>query len=103
MSLRAHLNQAVTIEPRSGNSAYGPVFGAPTTEQWYLEPGRKRVVGSDGIELVSSLQAFAPADSAVSIGDRVTYSGRHYEVIECAPLLVRGNVRHYEVALRSIK
>lgn len=74
------LRNTVTVEPYAGNSANGPLHGAPVTVACYLEEGNKLTRDSKGHEVTSTAQFFcrldavdAPPQSRVTLPDsRVT-------------------------------
>ncbi len=104
----SQLRETITVEPYTGSSAYGPVYGtavtyAPATGTGcYVEPGYRRVTDRRGNEVVSSALAILPASPAVNALDRVTWNGNTYQVIDAQPLRPGGVTHHQEVYLQSI-
>lgn len=102
------MQETVVVEPFSGASAYGPVYGDAVTYDpsagtgCYVEPGFKRVVDRQGKEVISSALVIAPASPTMSPQDRVTWNGGTYQVIDAQPMRPGGAVHHQEVYLQSV-
>lgn len=83
--LNDFLVHTVTITPKTGDGAYGPVFGPPVPDvpAWVDEQTRL-VRDSDGVEVVSSATVYARAGTVAPPGSRLVLpSGRDAEVIAC--------------------
>lgn len=96
------MHETVMVYSKTGNSAYGPVFGAGATETCYLEPGFKRVTNSRGEEVVSSLWGVFRAECSIAVGDEITWGGRRYKAIDVMPMRKGGGVHHVEVYFGSV-
>lgn len=73
------LGHSVTVEPYTGASAYGPVYGAPVPVACFLDEQTRTVRAPDGQDVISSSTFYArpglvcPAESRVTLPDgRVT-------------------------------
>ncbi|MCE5200841.1 MAG: hypothetical protein ABFD54_05715 [Armatimonadota bacterium] len=99
---RSSLRDSMSIEPFAGNTAYGPRYGAITTEPCIFEPGYKKITDKLGAEVVASAFCILGATSTTKTQDRVTKDGQVYEVIDAQPIPVNGRVSHVEVYLKSI-
>ena len=95
--------EVVSIEPRSGEGAYGPVFGAAYEETWYLEPGFKAITDAQGQEVVASLSGIGPADSQLAILDEVVWNDQRYRAIAVDPVRFEGAAHHVEASFGSVE
>ena len=102
MMAKSIMCDTLTITPKSGNGAYGPVYGVEYTVNAYVEAGYKRVVNQTGQEVVASLFAICAADFAGHVGDKVAFEGRNYEIVDVQPFREGRRVHHSEVYLQSI-
>lgn len=68
------LVHTVTVEPRTGTSSTGPVFGAPFELDVMRQGGNRLVRDTDGTEKVSSVTLYAAPGQAAAVpaGSRVT-------------------------------
>jgi hypothetical protein len=97
-----HMNEIMTVYPKSGNGAYGPVFGADFEEICYLEPGFKLVTDSQGAEVVSSLFGIYGPECAVKVGDEASWDGKRYAAIAVDKLRFDGETHHVEIYWKSV-
>lgn len=77
----ALLRQTLAVEPYGGESASGPVYGAPTTYPARIERTRRLVRVTEDAVTVAEATVYLRPDAAVSVGDRVTVAGRTYSVL----------------------
>ena len=89
----------ISVEPKSGNSAYGPTFGTAVTYQARIEQVQKRVTNANGQEVVANLLALVEPKAVIAAGDRVTYDGGRYEVVSAEPLRCWKSIHHVEAFL----
>ncbi|MFC9847792.1 hypothetical protein ACFWFF_01580 [Streptomyces sp. NPDC060223] len=73
------LRHEVVVEPYEGDSAVGPLYGAPVTVRCFLEQQNRRVRDKEGREVVSSSTFYcrldevtAPPESKVTLPDERT-------------------------------
>src|SRR5688500_14717469 len=94
------LNQTVTVTPRTGRSAYGPLIGTPYELRCRIEPKRELIRDADGSEVVSAARLFAFPDAALAHGDHVQWAGNEYRVASVAPMAaLDGETHHLEIML----
>ena len=89
----------ISVEPRAGNTAYGPKFGPAVTYQARIEQVQRRITNANGEEIVANLLALVEPKAVLAAGDRVTVNGGHYEVVSAEPLRCWRSVHHVEVYL----
>ena len=94
------LLETVTITPQTGMGWDGPEYGTPYTARCHIEPGQRKVTDRQGEEVVAEATAFFVPEVAVKPGDKVTWEGRTYTVIEARPWRALGRPSHVEVALK---
>lgn len=99
---RASLRKRITIEAYQGESAYGPVYGAPVTGVPARFEGKRRVVRkADGTDLVASGTLTLRPGVAIPDQSRVTVpvNGQDevYEVVEVLPHENLTRTHHIEV------
>lgn len=94
------LLETVTITPFLRMGWDGPEYGTPYTARCHIEPGQRKVTDRQGEEVVAEATAFFAHEVAVKPGDKVTWEGRTYTVIEARPLRALGKASHVEVILR---
>ncbi len=95
------LRDTLIVTPYTGSGAYGPVYGTEFSVTAYVEPGFRRVTNRRGEEVIASAFAVCPASPTLNAGDRVTWEGRTYVIIDAQPLRPEGSVHHQEVYLQS--
>ncbi|MFC8432255.1 hypothetical protein [Streptomyces sp. NPDC057253] len=80
------LRHEVTVEPYEGDSAVGPLYGAPVTVRCFLEEKTRRVRAPDGREVVSSSTFYCRLDAVDALPEsRVSLpGGRQTTVIDQA-------------------
>lgn len=77
------MRHSVTVEPYTGDSAYGPMYGPPETVQCFLEEGTKLSRSADGHEATSTAQFYARPGPSVPAQSRVTLpDGRRTTVMQ---------------------
>ena len=97
------MHESVTIHARTGVTGYGePAFAADVEESWYLEPGFKVITDRQGEEVTASLFGIGPADSALSVGDEITWETRRYRAIDVQPVRFEGAAHHTEAYFGSV-
>lgn len=99
---KEQLTEVINIEPYSGNTAYGALFGNPVTIKGYVEFGIKKVVNSTGEEVIANALFFLPPTYQPKTQDKVVYANEDYQIIDCQPILAFGQVHHYEVYAKSM-
>ena len=77
----ALLRQSLTIRPRAGEGATGPLFGVPVTHAARIEPKRRQVRDASGEVTVSAAVAWLRADAPVAVGDQAVVFGRILSVL----------------------
>lgn len=78
------LRHEVTVEPYEGDSANGPLYGAPVTVRCFLEEKRSMVRNKDGEQVLSGATFYCRLDAIADAPPQslVTLSGdRQSEVI----------------------
>lgn len=99
---RAALRKRITIEAYQGESAYGPVYGAPLTGVPARFDGKRRLVRkADGTDLVASGTLTLRPGVAITSQSRVTVpvngEDHVYEVVEVLPHEDLTRTHHLEV------
>lgn len=91
----------ITVEPFQGDSAYGPVFGAPVQVTCRVDESQRLVRSNTGEEVVSSSTVFCDLDVTIPAGSRVTVSDRTTTVLTVSTFDTGGRSRldHKEAAL----
>jgi hypothetical protein len=91
----------ITVEPFQGDSAYGPVFGAPVQVTCRVDEAQRLVRSNTGEEVVSSSTVFCDLDTVIPAGSRVTVNGRTTTVLALAAFDTGGRSRldHKEASL----
>ena len=82
----ALLRQSLTIRPRAGEGATGPVYGDPVAYAARIEPKRRQVRDAAGEVIVSDAVAWLRPDASVVVGDRALVFGRVLTVLAVAEL-----------------
>jgi hypothetical protein len=80
----ALLRQRLTIRPRAGEGATGPVFGDPVVHAARIEPKRRQVRGTSGEVVVSDAVAWLRPDAPVAVGDQAIVVSRTLVVLAVA-------------------
>lgn len=94
------LNQTVTVTPKTGQSAYGPIYGTPYDMRCRIEPKRELIRDADGAEIVSSARMFTMPGETLGHGAKVDWAGNSYRVVSVAPMAaLDGETHHLEVML----
>ncbi|MBB4915094.1 hypothetical protein [Streptosporangium saharense] len=75
------LRHTAVVEPFEGDSAYGPVYGAPVTVRCLADDERRRVRDSKGDEVVSEITLYMEPGVRCPAGSQVTVNGRTTTVI----------------------
>jgi hypothetical protein len=101
LGLADMLTETVAIRAYGGPGAYSPVYGAASSEDWYLEPKSGVTYNPQGQEVTYDLWAVAPAESTIHVNAEVSWGGTRYEVVGVAELRPRGIIHHFEVFLKS--
>jgi hypothetical protein len=91
----------ISVEPKAGNSAYGPTYGTAVTYKARVEQVQKRVTNAGGVEVVANLLAFVEPSAVITAGDRVTYNSATYEVVSAEALRHWTTTHHVEAYLIS--
>lgn len=95
--------QSVSVETRTGQGAYGDMFGSATEVPCFISDQTRLVRNTNAEEVVSSITLYAPLDSATQFtpGSRVAVNGRTAFVISTARHEGAGPARihHTEVHL----
>lgn len=99
---RASLRKRITIEAYQGESAYGPVYGAPLIDVPARFDGKRRVVRkADGTDLIASGTLTLRPGVLITSQSRVTVpvNGENhvYEVVEVLPHEDLTRTHHIEV------
>lgn len=102
-ALMAELGEEITVYPKSGNSSYGPVFGAGVTETAYIESGNKVVTDKKGQEVVASLFSIHGGDCTIKIEDEMVYDDDRYAAIAVDKFRQAGDVLQVEVHWGSVR
>ena len=69
----ALLRSRITVEPFQGDSAYGPVYGAPVYDVPARVEGKRRAVRkADGTDVISTASVTVRPDVNVSVESKVT-------------------------------
>jgi len=80
---RSLLRDPLSVEPHSGEGAYGPVYAAAVTVFGKVTMSRQLVRNSIGVEVVSEMTVYGDPDDEASFPpqSRVTFDGRVSTVI----------------------
>ncbi len=95
----AALRQTLTIRPRAGEGAAGPVYGEPVTYPARIEEKHRQVRDSAGNVRVSDLVAWLRPDVAVAVGDQAITFGRALAVLSVTEMRGLTQLEGYELAL----
>jgi len=91
------------VTPRTGEGAYGALYGAAVTYKARLEAVNKRMhstaMGPDATEIVASLLAFVEPSAVITAGDRVLCNSKYYRVVSAEPLRHWTSIHHIECFL----
>ena len=82
----ALLRQSLTIRPRAGEGANGPVYGEPVTYHARIEPKRRQVRDAGGEVVISDAVAWLRPGASVAVGDQATVFGRILAVLAVAEI-----------------
>jgi hypothetical protein len=80
----AFLRQSLTIRPRAGEGATGPLYGEPVTHAARIEPRRRQVRDAGGEVVISDAVAWLRPGAAVAVGDQAIVFGRILAVLAVA-------------------
>lgn len=95
--------ETVTRAASLGSSAYGAQYDTPATRTgYYCEPRFQRVTDKQGKEVIASLFAIGPAADTWAAGDKLTWNGSAYLVIDAQPLRPCGVVHHQELYCQGV-
>lgn len=75
------LVHTVLIESYVGESAVGPIFGAPTTVPCFVDDKRRKVRSAVGDEVISETTVYCQLDVDAPVDSRVTVNGRQALVL----------------------
>jgi hypothetical protein len=92
----------ITIEPYTGDSAYGPQYGVPAPIRCFLDEQNRMVRAKDGREVTSSSTAYCPPGTSAPPNSRVTLpDGRTTTVLATSARdgATLGTPNHVEVQL----
>jgi len=79
------LGQDVTVEPYQGAGPFGPVYGPPRTVRALVDNRRRRVLSSDGTEVLAETTLRMRLGETCPVGSRVTLpDGRRVQVLTSA-------------------
>jgi hypothetical protein len=100
ISAEANMGTVVAVETYSGESAYGPLYGASASVTCAVDATRRLVRGADGVEVVSEFTLLvASCDEAKFTPEsRVTIATRTSTVLSVSPRAFRGGTVYVEVA-----
>ena len=77
-----YLTQTVTIQRRTGSDVDGQATYASSVSALARVQQRKRLIRNEaGEQVVSDMQVFLGPATAISEGDRITYTGASYHVL----------------------
>lgn len=96
------LTESVTVTRKTGDSAYGPVYGDTDDVKCALEWGFRKVTNTNGEEVIASAVGFFRDDTTLKPGDEIIHKTRRYRVIDVQPIMDRKTVHHQEVYLQSM-
>lgn len=74
----------VTFTPKSGEGAYGPIYGDPFTVQGRVEPEVRVIRGADGQDIVTSGRVFTGPGITIYPQSTVEIDGETFTVIRAA-------------------
>lgn len=95
------MRETISHTPRTGYGGKGAVYGAETENiPCYAEPSHRRIINKDNTETVATIFFCLGPSRTYQTGDKITYDGREYQVIEAQPVKVTGRVHHWEVYAR---
>jgi hypothetical protein len=97
----AALRQALTITPRTGEGAAGPLYGGPVTYRARIEAKHRQSRDASGIVRTSDFVATLRPDAAVATGDQALVDGSTFVVLKVTPLRDLTRLIGYEVELGS--
>lgn len=71
-----------TVEPLTGEGAYGDVYGAPVAVPCFAESERSLVRDSAGQEVVSEGAIYTELSANIPVGSKVTVFGRTSQALQ---------------------
>jgi len=80
----ALLRQSLTIRPRAGEGANGPLYGDPVAYAARIEPKRRQVRDAAGGVVISDAVAWLRPGAAVAVGDQAIVFSRTLAVLAVA-------------------
>jgi hypothetical protein len=95
----ATLRQTLTVRPKTGEGAAGPLYGDPVTYKARVEAKRRQVRDAAGNILVSDLVAWLRPEAVAQVGDQAITFGRTLTVLAVTELRGLTQLEGYEVAL----
>jgi hypothetical protein len=98
----ATLRQTLTVKPRTGEGATGPLYGDPVTYKARIEEKHRQVRDSAGQVRVSELVAWVRPDAGVSVGDQVIFFGRTLVVLQKTPMRSLTHLEGYELTIGEL-
>ena len=97
------LDKAVTVFPKQGNSAFGPVFGASYSAAAYLEPREEMVTDERGQTVLSTLFGLFRSAAAIRAGYEIEWGDARYRVVRVDAFTAPGgDATDVEVRLGSV-
>lgn len=87
MIASALLRQTATVEPYTGESATGPLFGDPVAYPARVRPKRRWMNTTTGEVSVSDAAMDMRPDAVVAVKDRVTVGETIYRVMDVAEVM----------------
>jgi head-tail adaptor len=95
----ALLRQNLTIRPRVGEGATGPVYSDPVTHAARIEPRRRQVRDAGGEVVISDAVAWLRPGAAVAVGDQAIVFGRILAVLAVADIQGLNRTEFLEVTI----
>ncbi len=95
----ALLRQSLTIRPRAGEGATGPLYGDPVSYAARIEPRRRQVRDAGGEMVISDAVAWLRPGASVAVGDQAIVFGRILAVLAVAEIQGLNRTEFLEVTI----
>lgn len=93
------LPQTATLEPRTGSSGTGTLYGDPVAVRVRIESKRRQIRDTEGNSILTDAVTPMRPDSGVAVGDRLTCMGRVYYVLKADEVRGISRVEYIDVSL----
>jgi hypothetical protein len=97
------LRESLIVYPNQGRGFAGATYGDDYSEMnARVEMGYRRVVDSNGQDVVIDGTVYLHPNDEMTVGDKVVMDGQAYAVVSVLPMSMRGRLHHRECSIKSI-